>query len=46
MTACHKITEYSNMEEKRMDYTTIIITAIICATLVLLCWIGNRGSKK
>lgn len=25
------------------DLTPIIITAIICATLIALCWISKRG---
>jgi hypothetical protein len=31
--------------EKAMP-TSIIITAMICATIVALCLIGNKGGKK
>lgn len=29
-----------------MDMTAITITAIICATLIILCWMGQGRGKK
>lgn len=29
-----------------MDLTAIAITAIICGSLVLICWMGQRGGRK
>lgn len=29
-----------------VNLTAIIITAIICATIVILSWIGTNGKRK
>ena len=29
-----------------MNMTVIAVTAIICATLVIICWMGQGSDKK
>lgn len=29
-----------------MKMNGIIITAIICATVIVICWMGKKGDKK
>lgn len=45
MIARPEITELLNFGGNTMNMTAICITAIICATLVIICWMGKGEDK-